>query len=126
MDIHKDYSFLSDTDCNDTEKMSDLDRLELELEKQLQIEQSDLDILMENEKNIGNPDGLGKVVGDEIWNQFLNQTAVFVGEENVAAYREKSANQQYYSADRNKKNEDSYEEITFAFDACGHSCSKLW
>lgn len=105
MDIHKDYSFLSDTDCNDTEKMSDLDRLELELEKQLQIEQSDLDILMENEKNIGNPDGLGKVVGDEIWNQFLNQTAVFVGEENVAAYREKSANQQYYSADSSEKNE---------------------
>ena len=58
-----------------------------ELEKQLQIAQSDLEILNENKKNIGNPDSLGKVVGDEIWNQFLNQTAGFVGEENVAIYR---------------------------------------
>ena len=99
MDIHKDYSFLSDTDCNDTEKMSDWDRLEFELEKQLQIEQSDLEILNENKKNIGNPDSLGKVVGDEIWNQFLNQTAGFVGEENVAIYRVKSDNQQYYTVD---------------------------
>lgn len=105
MDIHKDYSFLSDTDCNDTEKMSDWDRLEFELEKQLQIEQSDLEILNENKKNIGNPDSLGKVVGDEIWNQFLNQTAGFVGEENVAIYRVKSDNQQYYTVDSSEKNE---------------------
>lgn len=59
----------------------DFDELERQLQEDLESEFADLDILNEQSVQIGNPDALGKVVLDTVWEQFTNQIAVQAGEE---------------------------------------------
>jgi hypothetical protein len=59
----------------------DFDELEEKLQSQLNLELSELEILKENQKQIGDPDNLGKVVEDVIWEQVNNQIAIVAGED---------------------------------------------
>ena len=51
----------------------DLAGLEAGFENQLNNAVADLTFLEEEKKKIGNPDALGQIVQEEIWNQFSNQ-----------------------------------------------------
>ncbi len=51
----------------------DFDELEEKLQSQLEEEFSDFDFLKEEKEKIGNPDALGKVILDEVWEQFGKQ-----------------------------------------------------
>ena len=59
----------------------DFDELEKELENQLKIELSELEFLKEEQEKIGNPDNLGKVIQDVVWEQFINQVGIVAGED---------------------------------------------
>lgn len=59
----------------------DFDELEEELENQLKAELSELEFLKEEQEKIGNPDNLGKVIQDVIWEQFINQVGIVAGED---------------------------------------------
>ncbi|MBS6019141.1 MAG: cation diffusion facilitator family transporter [Leptotrichia wadei] len=59
----------------------DFDELEEKLQSQLKLELSELEILKENQKQIGDPDNLGKVVEDVIWEQVNNQIAIVAGKD---------------------------------------------
>ena len=59
----------------------DLDELEEKLQSQLEEELTDMQFLTEEKEKIGNPDNLGNVIMDVVWEQFLNQVAVTAGED---------------------------------------------
>lgn len=59
----------------------DFDELERKLQDDLENELSDLDFLNEQSSQIGNPDTLGDVVLNTVWEQFTNQIAVQAGED---------------------------------------------
>lgn len=59
----------------------DLDELEEKLQSQLEEELADMQFLTEEKEKIGNPDNLGNVIMDVVWEQFLNQVAVTAGED---------------------------------------------
>lgn len=72
-------AFLSN-EKEETEEIFDFDELEEKLQSELEFKLSELDILKENQEQIGNPDNLGKVVQDVVWEQFMNQVAIVAGE----------------------------------------------
>ncbi len=72
-------AFLS-TEKEVTEEIFDFDELEEKLQSELELKSSELDILKENQEQIGNPDNLGKVIQDVVWEQFMNQVAIVAGE----------------------------------------------
>ena len=59
----------------------DFDELEEKLQNQLEQELSDMQLLKEKRESIGNPDKLGNIIMDVVWEQFLNQIAVTAGED---------------------------------------------
>lgn len=59
----------------------DFDELEEKLQSQLEEELADLEFLKDEKEKIGNPDELGKVIMDVVWEQFMNQIAVTAGED---------------------------------------------
>ena len=59
----------------------DFDELEEKLQNQLDEELADLEFLKEEKEKIGNPESLGTVIKDVIWEQFINQIAVTAGED---------------------------------------------
>ena len=59
----------------------DFDMLEKQLQEQLDESYADLAFLEEEKEKIGNPDNLGNVVMDVVWEQFLNQVGINSGEE---------------------------------------------
>ncbi len=59
----------------------DFDELEEKLQSQLEEELADMQFLAEEKEKIGNPDNLGNVIMDVVWEQFLNQVAVTAGED---------------------------------------------
>lgn len=63
------------------------DELEEKLQEQLDTELSDLSFLEEEKDKIGNPDNLGKVIKDVVWEQFLNQVAATAGEDFIKENR---------------------------------------
>lgn len=65
----------------------DFDELEGKLQSQLKEELADLQFLKEEKEKIGNPDNLGNVVLDVVWEQFLNQVAVTAGEDFIKENR---------------------------------------
>ena len=62
----KEFAFELNNEEN-FEDSFDFDELEEKLQSQLKLELSELEILKENQKQIGDPDNLGKVVEDVIW-----------------------------------------------------------
>jgi hypothetical protein len=65
----------------------DFDELEERLQSQLDEELADMQFLVAEKENIGNPDNLGNVIKDVVWEQFLNQVAVTAGEDFIEANR---------------------------------------
>lgn len=59
----------------------DFDELEEKLQSQLEEEFADLEFLEGEKEKIGNPDNLGNVIMDVVWEQFMNQIAVTAGED---------------------------------------------
>lgn len=59
----------------------DFDDLEEKLQSQLEVELADLEFLTDEKEKIGNPDNLGNVIMDVVWEQFVNQIAVTAGED---------------------------------------------
>lgn len=73
---------------NESETESfDFEELQEKLENQLKYELEDIQVLTEENEKIGDPDELGQVVADVVWEQFLNQIAVTAGEDFVKANR---------------------------------------
>lgn len=65
----------------------DLDELEAKLQSQLEDELSGLEFLEEESAKIGNPEELGQVIQNVVWEQFINQIASTAGEDFVEANR---------------------------------------
>ncbi|WP_029502392.1 hypothetical protein [Lachnoclostridium phytofermentans] len=65
----------------------DFDELEEKLQRQLEEELADMQFLAEEKEKIGNPDNLGSVIMDVVWEQFLNQVAVTAGEDFIKENR---------------------------------------
>lgn len=63
----------------------DFDELEEKLQSQLEEELADMQFLTEEKEKIGNPDNLGKLIMDVVWEQFMNQVAVTAGEDFIKA-----------------------------------------
>lgn len=63
----------------------DFDELEEKLQCQLEEELAGMQFLMEEKEKIGNPDNLGKLIMDVVWEQFMNQVAVTAGEDFIKA-----------------------------------------
>lgn len=59
----------------------DFDELEEKLQRQLEEELEGLEFIQEEKEKIGNPDNLGNVIKDVVWEQFINQIAVTAGED---------------------------------------------
>lgn len=59
----------------------DFDELEAKLQSQLEEGMEELEFLKEEKEMIGNPDNLGNVIKDVIWEQFINQIAETAGED---------------------------------------------
>lgn len=70
-----------------SEETFDFDALEEKLQSQLDEEIADMQFLAEEKEKIGNPDNLGNVVMDVVWEQFLNQVAVTAGEDFIEENR---------------------------------------
>ena len=78
----KEFAFALNSEEN-FEGSFDFDELEEKLQNQLKLELSELEILKENQKQIGDPDNLGKVVEDVIWEQFANQIGLDITDETL-------------------------------------------
>lgn len=65
----------------------DFDSLEEKLENELESRLSELDFLEKEKEQIGNPDELGEMIKNVVWEQFLNQIAVTAGEDFIEANR---------------------------------------
>lgn len=65
----------------------DFDELEEKLQSQLEEELADMQFLTEEKEKIGNPDNLGNVIIDVVWEQFINQVAVTAGEDFIKENR---------------------------------------
>ena len=76
---------LKDVESNN--EFVSFDELEKKLEEQLDTELSDLSFLEEEKDKIGNPDNLGNVIKDVVWEQFLNQVAATAGEDFIKENR---------------------------------------
>lgn len=74
-------------ETEETEETFDFDALEEKLQGQLENELADMQALTDEKEKIGSPDELGKVVGNVVWEQFLNQIAVTAGEDFIEANR---------------------------------------
>ncbi len=72
-------------DCDDV--AFDLDALESQLQGELDEQLADLSVLEEDREKIGNPDSLGNIIKDVVWEQFLNQIGVSAGEDFIRENR---------------------------------------
>ena len=66
----------------------DFDELEEKLQCQLEKELVEIQFLTEEKEKIGNPDNLGNIIMDVVWEQFLNQVAVTAGKDFIKENRD--------------------------------------
>jgi len=71
----------------DSEDSFDFDELESKLESELASQLSDLEMLEEDRKKIGNPESLDKVIYDTVFEHINNQIAGFASEEFIKKNR---------------------------------------
>lgn len=65
-----------DTEIEDT---FDFNELEDKLEREIELQMSDLQLLKEEQMQIGNEDNLGEIIKGVVWEQFMNQVAAKAG-----------------------------------------------
>lgn len=63
------------------EEMINFNDLEKKLEEELNNHMEDLKILQDDYDKIENPDSIGEVVGNVVWEQFINQIGTYAGED---------------------------------------------
>ena len=80
MEIQGKNAIIYDNQNNNNE-IIDFDSIESQLEKELDEGLAGLDILRNEQEKIGNPDELGKIVENIIWEQFQNQIGVTAGKD---------------------------------------------
>lgn len=85
MHDEKENAVLSVSDEEDEE--IDLDELEARLESKLGDELSGLEFLEKERAKIGDPDSLGQVIQNVVWDQFINQLACTAGEDFIEENR---------------------------------------
>lgn len=73
-----DYEMISDEELINRISLNDLEE---KLYSDLDNEMTELEILKEQKEKIGNPDSLGNVVKNVVWDQFQNQLGVQQGED---------------------------------------------
>lgn len=83
----KENAVLNEDDIESWESL-DFDELEEMLQRQLEDEMDGLDYLKEEQAQISNPDKLGEIIQDVVWEQFVNQIAVTAGEDFIKDNRE--------------------------------------
>lgn len=71
----------------DVDSNTDFDQIEENLEAKLEEEMAELQSLEEDREKIGNPESLGNTVMNVVWEQFVNQIAVFAGEDFIKENR---------------------------------------
>lgn len=81
MDIQNETEELFSDESYDT---INLDELESKLDDEIESNLNDIEILKEQKANIENPEALGDVVKDVIWQQVQNQIGVQAGEDFIA------------------------------------------
>ena len=86
MNDEKENAVLSISDEEDEE--IDLDELEARLESKLGDELSGLEFLEKERAKIGDPDSLGQVIQNVVWDQFINQLACTAGEDFIKENRD--------------------------------------
>lgn len=59
----------------------DFDELEDALREEVDNQLSELNILEKNKEKIGDPESLGEIIKDVVWEQFINQIGVVAGED---------------------------------------------
>lgn len=70
-----------------SEETFDYEELEKIFESELEEDFSDLGLLEEDRKKIGNPDSIGETVMNVVWEQFINQVGVIAGEDFIKENR---------------------------------------
>lgn len=70
----------------------DFDELEEELRKEIDDQLSELKILEENKEKIGNPESLGEIIKNVVWEQFINQIGVTAGEDFIKRNKQLMSN----------------------------------
>ncbi len=71
------------SDFNYDDESLNIDDLESSFEEALKLQLSDLSTLEEEMEKIGDPENLGEVISDEIWNQFSNQIGLDITSETL-------------------------------------------
>lgn len=84
MTIEKEFQLL---DENESMNSLSFEELEKKLQEELEEQLSDLKFLEEEKEKIGNPDNLGQVVANTVWEQFMNQIAIVAGEDFIEENR---------------------------------------
>lgn len=84
--MDKDNAIINASDVTEDENF-DLDELEAKLQSQLEDGLSGLEFLEEEREKIGNPDNLGAIIQNVVWEQFINQVASTAGEDFIEANR---------------------------------------
>lgn len=92
----------------------DFDELEEKLQSQLDEELSDFEYLEEEKKKIGNPDALGKVIMDEIWNQFTTQVGLEMTNETLIQKYDREHPETYEEVGKKVMQDSRYKEANKA------------
>lgn len=65
----------------------DFDELESKLEREFELQMTDLQLLKEEQKQIGNEENLGEIIKGVVWEQFMNQIAAKAGTDFITENR---------------------------------------
>ena len=65
----------------------DLDELEEKLQNELTLDLEEISFLEQDKEKIGNPDALGNVITNVVWEQVCNQIGVKAGEDFIKENR---------------------------------------
>lgn len=89
----------------------DFEDIENQLEQEIADELADLQMLKEDREKIANPDALGKVVLNEVWNQFANQIGLDITNETlIQKYDREHENETYEDVSKKVMQDSRYKD----------------
>lgn len=88
----------------------DFEKLEKQLEEQLANDSADYENLNIEMEKIGNPESLGKVIYDEIWNQFSNQIGLDITSETLIEKYDREHPEDYEEVGKRVMSDDRYKK----------------
>lgn len=97
------------SDFNYDDESLNIDDLESSFEEALKLQLSDLSTLEEEMEKIGDPENLGEVISDEIWNQFSNQIGLDITSETlIQKYDREHLNEKYEDISKSIMQDERY------------------